>query len=281
MVSCTPTNGSFLAIGSYNVTCVAVDVCGGNTNSCSFTLDVVDTTPPTISCPTDVTVECGQPTDPSATGTATASDTCDSNPTVTFTDATSGTCPNVIYRTWSAVDASGNTNQCPQVITIQDTTAPSISCPADKQLQCSASTDPSNTGTATGSDSCSGVSITYVDAATPANCTGKAGIDRTWKATDGCTNAVTCIQHITFVDTTAPVITCPADKQLQCGASTATNNTGSATAGADNCGGTVTITYTDAATAANCTGKAGVDRTWKGHGRLRQLLHLHPAHYLR
>ena len=261
--SCVPPSGTVLDIGTHTIVCTATDNCGGNTAQCTFDVIVQDTTPPTISCPANVTVECGQPTDPSATGTATASDICDSLPSVTFTDTTSGTCPTVIYRTWFAVDASGNTNQCPQVITIQDTTAPSISCPAHKQLECGDSTDPSNTGTATGSDSCSGVAITYLDAATPANCTGKAGIDRTWKATDGCSNAVTCVQHITFVDTTAPSITCPADKQLQCGASTATNNTGAAIAGADNCGGTVAITYTDAATAANCTGKAGVDRTWK------------------
>ena len=216
-VSCTPTNGSSLAFGTYTVTCVAIDGCGGNTNSCSFTLSVVDITPPMISCPTNTTVECGQPTDPGSTGAAAATDNCDPNPTVTFADAISGACPTLIYRTWTAVDFSGNTNQCTQVITIRDTTAPVITCPADKQLQCGASTDPSNTGLATATDNCgTNVTVGYTDAATPANCTGKAGIDRTWTATDACGNSSTCVQHITFVDTTAPVATVPTGSNLGC-----------------------------------------------------------------
>src|SRR5207247_6910817 len=113
-------------------------------------------------------------------------------------------------------------------------------------LQCCASTDTSSTGSATATDNCGGtVIITFTDAPTAANCTGKAGVDRTWKATDACGNFSTCVEHIDFVDTTAPVITCPPDKHLQRGASTAPNNTGSVTA-TDNCGGTPAITYSDA-----------------------------------
>ena len=67
------------------------------------------------------------------------------------------------------------------------------------------------------------------------------------------------MQHIVFVDTTAPEITCPGDKSLQCGDSTDVADTGSATA-TDNCGH-VTVTHTDVATPASCTGLAGIDRT--------------------
>ncbi|MCK6695929.1 MAG: gliding motility-associated C-terminal domain-containing protein, partial [Thermoanaerobaculia bacterium] len=147
--------------------------------------------------------------------------------------------------------------------TFIDNTAPVITCPADKQLNCGESTAPANTGSATATDNCGGTPvITYTDEAIAANCTGKAGVKRTWKATDACDNTATCVQTITFIDNTAPVITCPTDKQLACGESTAPANTGSATA-TDNCGGTPVITYTDEAIAANCTGKAGVKRTWK------------------
>ncbi len=260
-VSCTPTNGSFLGVGVYNVTCTAIDGCGQNTNSCTFTLNVVDTTPPTITCPSNTTVQCGQPTDPSNTGSATAIDDCDPNPSVTSTDSVTGTCPTYIYRTWIAVDFSGNTNQCTQVITVVDTTPPSILCPADVQLQCGASTDPSNTGSATATDTCSTATITFVDTFGATNCTGKAAIARIWTATDTCANSASCTQNITFVDTTAPVITCPADQQLQCGASTDPSNTGSATA-TDNCGGSVAIKYSDTPTAANCTGMQGISRVW-------------------
>src|SRR5207247_11454917 len=60
--------------------------------------------------------------------------------------------------------------------------------------------------------------------------------DRTWTAEDACHNVSTCVQHISFADTSAPRITCPGDKVLACGDSTDPSNTGSATA-TDNCGG--------------------------------------------
>src|SRR5207249_4823466 len=129
---------------------------------------------------------------------------------------------------------------------------------------CGDSTLPANTGTATSTgDNCSGtVIIAYSDAPTEANCTGKAGIDRTWYASDACHNTNSCVQHISFADTIAPNISCPADKVLACGDSTLPANTGIATSTGDNCGGTVIIAYSDAPTEANCTGKAGIDRTW-------------------
>src|SRR5207247_1304274 len=144
-----------------------------------------------------------------------------------------------------------------------DTTAPGITCPPDKQLNCGDPTDPGNTGTASATDNCGGpVTLSFTNAGTPPGCTGVPGIDRTWKATDQCGNTATCVQHIIFVDTTPPVITCPPDKNLQCGDPTDPGHTGSATA-TDNCPAPVTIGFTDAATPAGCTGLAGIDRTWK------------------
>jgi hypothetical protein len=255
--SCTPTNGSVLGIGSHLIVSTVVD-CSGNTNQCTFYVTVQDTTPPVISCPTNVTVECGQSTDPGSTGVATASDTCDSSPTVTFTDAVSGNYPQTISRTWTATDSSGNSNSCVQIITIQDTTPPVITCPPDKQLQCGDSAAPANTGTATAADSCSGnVAITFTDVATPANCTGNAGIDRTWKAADASGNSSTCVQHITFVDTTAPTITAvPAGSDLGCNPATLPTDASvkALVTATDNCGTpTVNVVYADVTTGCTVT----------------------------
>src|SRR5207247_2081840 len=198
----------------------------------------VDTTPPTITCPADQQLQCGEATDPSHTGSATATDNCQAKVAIDFTDAaTPASCTGLpgIDRTWKATDGCGNTATCVQHIRSADTTPPAITCPPDKQLQCGDATDPSHTGSATASDNCQGqVTIDFTDAGTPAGCTGLAGIDRTWKATDGCGNTATCVQHILFVDTTPPVVTCPPDKQLQCGEPTDPSHTGSATA-SDNC----------------------------------------------
>ena len=72
--------------------------------------------PPVVTCPADVGIECDESSDPSNTGTATATG---ASPTVTSTDnVVSGDCPNdvTITRTWTATDASGQTSSCDQII---------------------------------------------------------------------------------------------------------------------------------------------------------------------
>jgi hypothetical protein len=68
------------------------DECG-NSSTCSATVTVLDTIPPSITCPMDVTIECTDSTAPMNTGTATASDNCPP-PVVTHSDVTmEGGCP--------------------------------------------------------------------------------------------------------------------------------------------------------------------------------------------
>ena len=68
---------------------------------------------------------------PSQTGTATVTDTCSPNPTLTYCDvvATNSSCPGnyVITRTWLAVDACGNSNSCSQTITIEQGSSSGVS----------------------------------------------------------------------------------------------------------------------------------------------------------
>ena len=53
-VSCTPASGSTFAVGATTVTCSAHDA-AGNTSSGSFAVTVVDTTPPSLTVPADIT----------------------------------------------------------------------------------------------------------------------------------------------------------------------------------------------------------------------------------
>ncbi len=216
---------------SYTITrtWTAADPCG-NTAQCVQVITVEDTTPPTIICPANTTIECDEDTDPTNTGTAVAVDDCAAAAeiVITFVDASTqettgcGQYQYQITRTWTATDPCGNTTNCVQVIEVEDTTAPEIVCPADVTLACTDSTDPGDTGTATGSDNCSAVAevvITSSDITTQ----GTEGcakftynILRTWLATDACGNTTTCVQSIDVADTEPPVVTCPPSQTLTC-----------------------------------------------------------------
>ncbi|MEP6646770.1 MAG: HYR domain-containing protein, partial [Saprospiraceae bacterium] len=129
----------------------------GNMSTCMQTIVLTDNTPPVISCPPNLTILCTASTAPANTGNATASDHCDATPTVTFSDVSIGaSCPQelTIKRTWKATDHCGNSSTCVQTIFVDDNLAPVITCPPNISIECSASIDPSVTGTATATDNC-------------------------------------------------------------------------------------------------------------------------------
>jgi gliding motility-associated-like protein len=200
-------------------TWTATDDCG-NTSNCTQLISVEDNTAPLVSCPADLTVDCDDPIDPAATGTATAIDNCDPTPAVSYSDATAGgACPQefTITRTWTATDDCGNSSNCTQLISVEDNTAPLVSCPADLTVECDDPTDPAATGTATATDNCDpATAVTYSDATAGGACPQEFNITRTWTATDECNNLGTCVQFISIVDTTPPSIICPADLVATC-----------------------------------------------------------------
>ena len=126
VVTSTPSSGSVFPVGVTTVNSLAVDSLG-NSNACSFTVTVRDTTAPTLNCPTNVTVNRLQPTDPYFTGGSTGSDAGDDF-TITYRDDRSGltncNATGDIVRTWTAFDVSHNTNVCTQIITVVDNIPP-------------------------------------------------------------------------------------------------------------------------------------------------------------
>lgn len=174
----------------------ATDSCG-NFATCCQTIKVTDNSAPTVTCPPNITIQCNQSTNPSVTGSATAFDTCDTTPTVTYTDTweCSTGCTKILKRKWKAKDDCGNTSStCTQTITILDSTPPVITCPPDVNLICGWSTSCLKTGKATATDNCDSCpTVTYSDQVT-GNC--PKTIKRTWKAKDDCGNSSTCVQWI-------------------------------------------------------------------------------------
>lgn len=196
-------------------TWLAIDSCG-NTSLASQTVTIVDTTPPQIICSTDVVVECIGPSGTEAFFVVTASDVCDSNVEVVCTPVSGATFPfGVTEVICVATDDSGNTNQCSFLVTVQDTTPPEITCPADITQDtdaglCEAVVDP---GMATATDACAGVTVVGVrsDTLLLSEPYPKGVTLITWTATDavGLTNI--CAQTITVIDNEPPVITCSSD----------------------------------------------------------------------
>jgi probable HAF family extracellular repeat protein len=128
-VSCVPTNGSRFSKGLTVVTCSAHDG-SGNTNTCSFTVTVLDNQAPVISgCPGNLTnyITAGSASAVVTWTTPTASDNCDGNLAVVcvppsgslFTvGSTSVTC--------RASDTSSNSDSCRFTVNVAPTEAPLI-----------------------------------------------------------------------------------------------------------------------------------------------------------
>lgn len=241
-------------------TWIAVDACGNLSSKVTQTINVLDNTPPSINCPAPIVLGCNAAIpapDPSAIS---ASDNCAGNITIEFvsdgTPTTSSACIETIKRTYRAIDACGNETTCTQSISrTVDEIPPVLTCPADVQIECNASTAPVNTETATATDNCS-VQVTFSDETYSQNC--YSYITRTWTATDLCGNTATCEQHIVIADRTPPVFVCTSSVQLTCGAAIPTPVV------TDNCSGLseIQLFFNDAFVTGGCQGSTNRTRTW-------------------
>jgi hypothetical protein len=88
-----------------------------------------DVTPPVISCPSDLMLEASGPDGAVATFAVSATDDLDPAPAVTCEPGSGSTFPlGATSVTCRAVDATGNESVCSFMVTVVDTTAPSVSC---------------------------------------------------------------------------------------------------------------------------------------------------------
>ncbi len=204
------TTGSAFPVGVTTNTFVISDA-SGNTASCSFTVTVNDTEAPTISCPADASLGnqsglCSANLEYSIT----SSDNC-SEATLEQTEglASASAFPvGITTNTFVITDAGGNTASCSFTVTVSDTEAPTIFCPADASIEnqtglCSANFEYSITS----SDNCSEATLAQTEGLASASAFPVGVTTNTFVITDASGNTASCSFTVTVSDTEAPVVT--------------------------------------------------------------------------
>jgi hypothetical protein len=265
---------SDLGANTVTVTFTVTDA-SNNTATCTSTVTVHDVTAPVITCPENTQVTCNEATVPVKTGSATATDACDADPEISYSDnstqdpntANCGHYSYIITRTWKAEDASGNTSTCNQIITVTDNTAPSIGTQASNStVECGSGNTAAlnawltNHGGATADDECSGVTWSHNFTALSDGCGATGSATVIFKASDACGNTSTTSATFTITDVTAPVISGVGGPQTISCPATPSSYFSSPTA-SDGCGA-ATLTYSDATTPGTCANASSVKRTW-------------------
>ena len=242
--------------GSYTLTrtFTATDD-AGNSTSATQTITVEDTTAPEFtSVPADYTVECS---DAMPMDDASASDNCSDVSITVESETLAGDAAGnyTIVRTFTATDACGNSTSASQTITVEDTTAPELSIPADYTAECS---DELTLDDATATDNCGEVTIEVSSEETAGDCDGSYTLTRTFTATDDAGNSTSATQTITVEDTTAPEFTSvPADYTVECSDAMPMDDASAS----DNCSD-VSITVESETLAGNAAGNYTIVRTF-------------------
>ena len=231
-----PAGPASYPLGTTSVAFTGTDS-SGNSAVCTTSVTVVDTAAPDLVCPAPVVAECTGNTSalidlPGATATDVCGGASVSGPAGPASYPLGSTAVG-----FSAVDDAGNTADCATSVTVVDTIAPTLACPAPIVAECTGNHAADvDVPSATGGDACSAVDVT--GPAGPASYPiGTTTLD--FAGTDVTGNTAVCDSTVTVVDTTAPAITCPAPIVAECtGNSAATVDVPHATA-SDVCGGVI------------------------------------------
>lgn len=225
--SCAPPDGSggsgdFDVTGHFSI--------GDTPGSCSttteagdpytktFTITVQDTTPPTVTVPSNVAVETSDPAGTAVSyGSVTAVDTVDGTLTPTCDHASGSTFPVAVTTvTCSATDAHSNTGQASFTVTVTlaavvDTTPPVLTLPSDFAVTTESASGKNVSYTASATDNLDGP-ITPTCSPTSGSLFPVGDTTVSCSATDAHSNTASGSFKVTvnLVDTTPPVITVPA-----------------------------------------------------------------------
>jgi subtilisin-like proprotein convertase family protein len=269
--------GTVFNLGISTVTYTVTN--NGLSASCSFQVVVSDCTPPTITCPADLVLECADPDIALdiAAWNATATDNCDTDVSIVKTLInTVGQCGNSEIRLYRfvATDNVGNTSVCYANVIIEDTTIPSITTAAiSTNVECDGNGNYSqliswlnNHAGAVATDACGSLSWSNNFSGISDQCGNTGSVMVVFTVTDECGNTNSTTATYTIQDTQDPTIAVPDDITLQCGdpANDAIiANWLNAATGTDMCGSvTISNDYPGTEGAANCTSEGSLTVTW-------------------
>lgn len=215
MVTCTPASGSTFAVSNTTVTCSATDS-SGNTGSATFQVHVVDTRPPVVDVPDDMTVEATSPAGAPATFSVSATDIVDGNTAVTCDHDSGDTFDfGTTTVTCSSTDAHDNTGTSSFTVTVQDTTPPALGSHGDVVAEATGPAGATVTYTKPGATDAASTTVTvgcipesgttFPLGSTPVNCT----------ATDEHGNMSESHFDVIVHDTTPPTVTVPDDQTVE------------------------------------------------------------------
>jgi hypothetical protein len=124
-VSC-PSSGSTFSIGTTPVTCTATDA-ANNTATASFTVSVVDTTPPVLNLPSNITVEAVSSSGKDVSYSASATDAVAGTPPVNCTPPSGSTFPiGTTTVNCSATDGTNPATTGSFTVTVTDASGPAF-----------------------------------------------------------------------------------------------------------------------------------------------------------
>ncbi|MEJ6777704.1 MAG: gliding motility-associated C-terminal domain-containing protein [Crocinitomicaceae bacterium] len=193
---------------TYSVT----DICGGQITVDQI-ITVMDITPPVLSYPpADILVQCLG--DLPAMISLGYTDNCDSPGIAIGVDISDGqNCPETITRTWVYTDLCGNSSSAAiQTITVDDTTLPTASAPANINVGCMGDVPLPNILEVTNElDNCTANPIVAYQGDVSDGLSCPEIITRTYSITDECGNQITVNQIITVNDVTPPIASNPAN----------------------------------------------------------------------
>ncbi|MFL6020800.1 MAG: HYR domain-containing protein [Gaiellaceae bacterium] len=214
-ISCVPSSGSTFPLGATTVTCTATDA-ASNSSTASFAVTIQDTTPPSLSLPSNITVEADSAAGKIVTYAASATDTVSGSVSVNCTPASGSTF--AIGQTMvncTAADGAGRTADASFSVTVTDISGPEFSgVPVDRQVEANGP----------GGSVVSYVAPTATDATDgPAvvNCSPSSGSTIplgtstvTCSASDSRGNTSTTSFSVRVADTTKPNLIVPADRAV-------------------------------------------------------------------